>query len=127
VKLKNLTPVHVRGLYREKLQAGLSPRTVQYIHVTLHKALKQAVQDGLIPRNATEAVKAPQVRRQEINPLSAEQVKVLLKTASGDRLEALFVLAIHTGLRQGELLGLKWEDVDLESGTLRVRRTLATT
>jgi len=127
VKLKDLTPVHVRGLYREKLQAGLSPRTVQYIHVTLHKALKQAVQDGLIPRNATEAVKAPQVRRQEISPLSAEQVKVLLETACGDRLEALSVLAIHTGLRQGELLGLKWEDVDLESGTLRVRRTLATT
>jgi integrase len=127
VKLKNLTPVHVRGLYREKLQAGLSPRTVQYIHVTLHKALKQAVQDVLIPRNATEAVKAPQVRRQEIRPLSAEQVKVLLETACGDRLEALFVLAIHTGLRQGELLGLKWEDVDLESGTLRVRRTLGTT
>src|SRR5215213_480580 len=120
VKLKNLTPAHVRGLYKEKLQAGLSARTVQYIHITLHKALKQAVQDGLIPRNATEAVKAPQVRRQEINPLSAEQVKVLLKTASGDHLEALFVLAIHTGLRQGELLGLKWEDVDLESGTLRV-------
>jgi integrase len=127
VKLKNLTPAHVRGLYREKLQAGLSPRTVQYIHVTLHKALKQAVQDGLIPRNATEAVKAPQVRRQEIRPLSAEQVKVFLETACEDRLEALFVLAIHTGLRQGELLGLKWEDVDLESGTLRVRRTLATT
>jgi integrase len=126
VKLKNLTPVHVRGLYREKLEAGLSARTVQYIHVTLHKALKQAVQDGLIPRNATEAVKAPQVRREEMHPLSAEQVKVLLEVARGDRLEALYVLAIHTGLRQGELLGLKWEDVDLESGTLRVRRTLAT-
>ena len=126
VKLKNLTPVHVRGLYREKLEAGLSARTVQYIHVTLHKALKQAVQDGLIPRNATEAVKAPQVRREEMRPLSAEQVKVLLGVARGDRLEALYVLAIHTGLRQGELLGLKWEDVDLESGTLRVRRTLVT-
>jgi integrase len=126
IKLKNLAPVHVRGLYREKLQAGLSARTVQYIHVTLHKALKQAVQDGLIPRNTTEAVKPPQVRREEIRPLSAEQVKVLLETACGDRLEALFVLAIHTGLRQGELLGLKWEDVDLEDGTLRVRRTLAT-
>ena len=50
----------------------------------------------------------------------------MLETACGDRLEALFVLAIHTGLRQGELLGLKWEDVDLEDGTLRVRRTLAT-
>jgi integrase len=126
MKLKNLAPVHVRGLYREKLQTGLSARTVQYIHVTLHKALKQAVQDGLIPRNTTEAVKPPQVRREEIRPLSAEQVKVLLETACGDRLEALFVLAIHTGLRQGELLGLKWEDVDLEDGTLRVRRTLAT-
>jgi len=126
VKLKNLTPVHVRGLYREKLEAGLSARTVQYIHVTLHKALKQAVQDGLIPRNATEAVKAPQVRREEMRPLSAEQVKVLLEVARGDRLEALYVLAIHTGLRQNELLGLKWEDVDLESGTLRVRRTLVT-
>ena len=126
VKLKNLTPVHVRGLYREKLEAGLSARTVQYIHVTLHKALKQAVQDGLIPRNATEAVKAPQVRREEMRPLSGEQVKVLLEVARGDRLEALYVLAIHTGLRQGELLGLKWEDVDLESGTLRVRRTLVT-
>jgi integrase len=126
VKLKNLTPVHVRGLYREKLEAGLSARTVQYIHVTLHKALKQAVQDGLIPRNATEAVKAPQVRREEMRPLSGDQVKVLLEVARGDRLEALYVLAIHTGLRQGELLGLKWEDVDLESGTLRVRRTLVT-
>jgi integrase len=126
MKLKNLTPVHVRRLYREKLEAGLSARTVQYFHVTLHKALKQAVQDGLIPRNATEAVKAPQVRREEIRPLSAEQVKMLLETACGDRLEALFVLAIHTGLRQGELLGLKWEDVDLESCALRVRRTLAT-
>lgn len=127
VKLKSVTPAHVRGLYREKLGTGLSPRTVQYIHVTLHKALKQAVQDGLIPRNATEAAKAPQVRREEIRPLSPEQTRMLLETALGDRLEALYVLAIHSGLRQGELLGLKWEDVDLEAGTLQVRRALATT
>ena len=66
VKLKSLTPAHARGLYREKLEGGLSPRTVQYIHVTLHKALKAAVADGLIPRNVTEAVKAPQVRREEM-------------------------------------------------------------
>ena len=77
VKLKNLTSAHVRGLYREKLDAGLSPRTVQYVHVTLHKALKQAIADGLIPRNATEAVKPPQVRREEMRPLTAEQVKEL--------------------------------------------------
>jgi integrase len=125
VKLKNLTPPHVRGLYKDKLQSR-SPRTVQYIHVILHKALKQAVNDGLIPRNATEAVKPPQICREEINPLTPEQVKALLEVARGNRLEALHVLAILTGLRQGELLGLKWEDVDLEAGTLQVRRTLTT-
>ena len=125
VKLKTLSPTHVRSLYKEKL-SSLSPRTVQYIHVTLHKALKQAVNDGLIPRNATEAVKPPQVRRKEIRPLTPEQVKVLLDAASGDRLEGLYTLAVHTGLRQGELLGLKWEDVDLESGSLHVKRTLTT-
>ena len=124
-KLKDVTPTHVRGLYKEKLES-LSPRTVQYIHVTLHKALKQATADDLIPRNVTEAVKAPQVHREEMHPLSPDQVKILLDAARGDRLEALYVLAIQTGLRQGELLGLKWEDVDLEAGTLQVRRTLAT-
>jgi integrase len=126
VKLKNVTSAHVRGLYRQKLDDGLSPRTVQYVHVTLHKALKQAIADGLIPRNATEAVKPPQVRREELRPLTAEQVKVLFEAAKGDRLEALYVLAITTGLRQGELLGLKWDDIDLEVGTLQVRRTLTT-
>jgi integrase len=125
VKLKGLSPTHVRGLYKEKRQT-LSPRTVQYIHVTLHKALKQAVNDGLIPRNATEAVKPPQVRREEIRPLTPEQVKQLLDAARGDRLESLYALAVHTGLRQGELLGLRWEDVDLESGSLHVKRTLTT-
>jgi integrase len=129
VKLKALTPAHVRGLYREKLEAGLSARTVRYVHTTLHKALKQAVMDGLIPRNVTEAVKPPQPTREEIHPLTPEQAKVLLQTAhtAGDRLEALYVLAIPTGLRQGELLGLKWDDVDLEDGSLQVRRTLAIT
>jgi integrase len=126
LKLKDVTPAHVRGLYREKLEAGLSARSVQYVHVTLHKALKQAVADGLVPRNPTEAVKPPQVRREEIQPLTAEQVRTLFEAGRGDRLEALYALAVTTGLRQGELLGLKWEDVDLEAGTLWVRRTLTT-
>src|SRR5215213_7972521 len=76
VKRKNLTATPVRGLYQETLQS-LRARTVQYIHVTLHKALKQAVTDGLVPRNVTEAVKPPQVRREEIRPLMPEQVNVL--------------------------------------------------
>jgi integrase len=129
VKLKALTPAHVRGLYREKLEAGSSARTVRYVHTTLHKALKQAVLDGLIPRNVTESVKPPQPSREEMCPLTPEQAKHLLQVAheSVDRLEALYVLAIHTGLRQGELLGLKWDDVDLEDGSLQVRRTLTIT
>jgi integrase len=127
LKLKALTPAHVRGLYQEKLQS-LSPRSVRYVHVTLHKALKLAVQDGLIPRNVTEAVKPPQIQKEEMRPLTSGQAKTLLKfvRSEADRLEALYVMAVTTGLRQGELLGLKWDDVDLEAGTLQVRRTLTT-
>jgi integrase len=129
LKLKAITLTHIRGLYREKLEAGSSARTVRYVHTTLHKALKQAVMDGLIPRNATEAVKPPQPSREEMRPLTPEQAKQFLQTAAEteDRLEALYVLAIHPGLRQGELLGLKWDDVDLEDGSLQVRRTLTIT
>jgi integrase len=108
IKLRTLTPAHLRGLYRDKLDSGLSPRTVQYIHVTIHKALKQALNDGLVPRNVAEAVKPPQVRREEIQPLTPEQTKRLVEFVSEDRLEALYVLAVTAGLRQGELLGLKW-------------------
>ena len=110
----------------ERLKAGLAPRMVQLIHVTLHKALKQAVMDGLIPRNVTEAVKPPQPEKKEIRPLSPEQARALLRTAKKERLEALYVLAITTGMRQGELLALKWEDVNFEAGVLQVRRTLST-
>jgi integrase len=127
LKLKSLTPAHVRGLYRDKLDAGRAPRTVQYIHVTLQKALKQAVADGLIPRNAAEAVKAPRPTKKEVKPLSPEQARAFLAAARGDRFEALYVLAVHCGLRAGELLGLKWEDVDLDVSTLTVRRTLSET
>jgi integrase len=125
VKLKNLTAAHVRGLCREKLDSELAPRTVQYIHRTLSKALKQAVNDGLIPRNAAASVKPPQPRTEEIRPLDREQVRAFLQAVSGDRLEALYVVAITAGLRAGELLGLKWEDVDLETGMLQIRRTLS--
>ena len=131
VKLMKLTPAHVRRLYRERLDSGLSPRTVQYTHTTLNKALKQAVTDGLIPRNPAASVKAPRPRRKEIRPLDREQVRAFLETMGtpGHRLEALYTVAVTAGLRQGELLALKWEDVDLDagSGTLQVRRTLSET
>ena len=125
IKLKDLTPTHVRGLYREKLDSGLSATSVQRVHALLHKALKQAVNDGLIPRNVTEAVTAPRQTRKEIQALPPEQARAFLQAAKSDRLEALYLLAIHTGLRQGELLGLKWDDIDLDQGTLQVRRILS--
>jgi integrase len=130
LKLKALTPAHARALYRQKLDSGLSPRTVNYIHVTLHKALSQAVSDGLVPRNAAQ-VKAPRPEKPEIRPLSPDQARKLIKAAheTGDRYAALYVVALHTGLREGELLGLRWDDLDLDATTptLQVRRTLSET
>ncbi len=130
IKIKALTPAHIQGMYRSKLDSGLSPRTVQLIHTTLKKALKQAVRWGLVPRNVAEAVEAPKPAKntkKEMHPLTSEQARVLLEAAGGNRLEALYVLAITTGLRLGELLGLRWQDVDLESGTLSVRQQLVRT
>lgn len=124
IKLKTLSPAHVQRFYRAKLDQGLSGRTVQYIHVVLHRGLKQAMRWGMVPRNVCDAVDPPRPARKEIRPLTADQARALLTAACGDRLEALYVLAITTGLRQGELLGLRWEDVDLDRAILQVRQTL---
>jgi integrase len=124
IKLKDLSPAHARWFYRDCLDSGLAPATVHKLHVVLHKALNAAVADGLVPRNVTAELKLPRITREEIDPLDAEQARRLLETARGDRLEALYVLALNTGMRQGELLALKWDDVDLERSLVRVRRTL---
>jgi integrase len=97
VKLSNLSPAHLQGFYRSKLDEGLSPRTVQYLHVVLHRALKQALRWGLVPHNAAEAVDPPKVSKKEIRPLSPDHARAFLEASRGDRLEALYVLAIHTG------------------------------
>ena len=121
----NKIPTHTRALYREKLDTGLAPRTVNYIHTTLSKALKDAVADGLITRNPASSVKTPRPKKKEISPLSSEQAKAFLEAVRGNRFEAAFVVALHCGLREGEILGLKWSDVDMDAGTLQVRRTLS--
>ena len=126
-RLRDLKPEQVRRLYRKKLDSGLSNRTVQLIHTTLRKALQQALSDGILPRNVCEAVKAPRRVRKEMRPLTPEQARTFLEAAKGDRLQALYVLAITTGLREGELLGLRWADVNLEGGKLRVLRQLTRT
>lgn len=124
-KLKNLTTDQIRTFRRCKLDEGLSTRTVQYLLFLLRKALQQAVEDGLIPRNVAHGVKVSQAGKEEVRPFSPEQTNAFLEAVSGDRFEALYVLAVHTGLRQGELMGLCWEDVDLKARTLSVKRTLS--
>jgi integrase len=128
VKLKTLTPAHVRGFYGEKTRTNLSAATVKKMHVVLRKALSQAVSDGLIPRNAADGVKPPRVSApgEEIRPLDSEECASFLEASRGERLEALYVVAVHCGLREGELLALRWEDVYLEAGkpAVSVRRTL---
>jgi integrase len=127
IKLRDLSPAQVRWFYRDRLDSELAPATVHelhVVHVVLHKALKAAVSDGLIPRNVAAGLKLPRITREEIDPLDAEGARRLLEAARGDRLEALYVLALNSGMRQCELLALKWDDVDLERGLLRVGRTL---
>jgi len=119
--------MHLQRLYREKLDGGLSPSTVQKIHHVLHKALAQAVRWDLIARNPADAVKAPRPAPEEMRPLSAEEARRLLDAAEGDRLEALYALAVTTGMRRGELLGLKWSDINLENPRLSIRRALTRT
>jgi integrase len=122
-KLKVLAPDYVQYFYQQKLEAGLAPGTVRVMHGILHRALEQAVKWGIVPRNVCKATTPPKPNPEEIRPLDSEQAKRILEASRGDRLEALYVLAVTAGLRVGELLGLKWEDVDLDTGVLRVRRT----
>ena len=97
----------MRNVYRKKLDTGLASSSVNYIHVTLHKALEQAVLDGLVPRNVAKGVKAPQVRKEEVKTLSPTQVRALLSEAGGDRLEALYLLAHTHGLAAGGAVRLE--------------------
>jgi integrase len=124
IKLKKLSPAHVQGFYRDRLDSGLSASTVHKMRAILHKALARAVVWHMVPRNVTEAVEPPQPAPKEMRPLSPTEARRLLDAAGGERFEALYVLAVTTGMRQGELLALRWQDVDLENATISVRRTL---
>jgi integrase len=95
-KLRDLTRAHLKNLYGQKLES-LSPRTVRYVHTTINKALKDAMVDGLIPKNVAAHIRLPKPRKKEINPLNPDQAKAFLTAAQGDRYEALYVLAIHYG------------------------------
>jgi integrase len=122
--LAQLEPDHVVALMRTKSEEGLSPRTVTYIVAVLRAALQQALRAGKVARNVAAIVRKPKVERTPVEPLDLEQTRALLSAASGERLEAPLRVAIHLGLRLGELLALRWCDVDFESARLRVAHTL---
>src|SRR5829696_2584749 len=102
--------------------SGLKPASVRYIHAVLHRTLEQAVRFNLIPFNPAARVDPPKVRQEEITPLDTEQARMFLHAARGDRFETLYVLSLAAGLRMGEALGVRWADVDLDAGSIRVNR-----
>ncbi len=123
-KLQKLAPQQLQMFYNKKLEEGYAPMTVKHMHRVLHKALNDALCWDLVARNVCNSVKPPRVPKKEMQFLSGDQAQQFLDAAKGDPFEALYVLALTTGMRQGELLGLKWEDLDLAMGTLQVKRTI---
>ncbi len=124
IQLARLEPQQVQALLTQKQAEGLSPRTVAYIRAILRQALNRALKWGLVARNVATLVDPPTVEQFKIRPLNPTQAGQLLEAARGDRLEALYRVALSLGLRQGEALGLRWEDVDLEGRVLHVRVAL---
>ena len=125
IPLAKLEPEHVgRMLADLSARTGLSPTTVGYVRTVLRIALGRALKEGKVARNVAALVDPPRRAVYERHPLDARQVALLRTTLTGHRLEALVLTAIGTGARQGELLGLRWQDVDLDAGTMTIRHTL---
>jgi len=124
VRLSNLTAMQVQTLYRTMTANGASARTCQLAHAVLHAALKRALKWGLVSRNVCDAVDPPRVPKKKMKVYNLGQVEALFAAVREHRLHALFVLAVATGLRQGELFGLHWSDIDLQGDTLFVQQQL---
>ena len=121
--LTKLRPLHIQEAYCRILDKGLSARTALQCHRVLREALKHAVKWQLLARNPADAVEAPRPERYEIPALSPDKVQSVIAAADVTEYGALVHAATMTGLRLGELLGLRWQDLDLDSGTLYVRQT----
>ncbi len=124
IPLARLAPADVRQLLNEKLAGGLSPRSVHHIRAVLRTALHHAERDGLIQRNAASLAESPHVERQEMQSFSPEQARTFQQAIKTDPEEALYLLTLDAGLRQGEVLGLRWEDVELDAGKIHINRAL---
>jgi len=127
VRLAKLTALDLANLYQELLKKGMSARYVQYTHAVIHKALHQATGWNMIARNPADFVEAPKPTRKQHRRLTADESRHLLDVARDDPLHALYVLALTGGMRSGELLGLRWSDVDWAGNSLHVRQQVGRT
>ena len=124
IPLTELRPGDVQAYLNRKAATRLAPRTVAYHRNILRQALGHAERTELVGRNVAKLALPPRIPRREVRPLTPEQARTFLAAIAGERLRALYVVALGVGLRQGEILGLRWSDVDLLAGTIRVREAL---
>jgi integrase len=124
ILLVDLKPQHLQHLYAEKITSGLSGRTIQLIHVVLHKSLKNAVITGLLSRNVAETVITPKIQRHEMKIMSETDIHLFLEMVRDTEYYALFYTFLFTGCRRAELLALRWQDVDLLMCQLSVTRSM---
>ena len=115
---------HLEKLYADLLAKGRAPRSIRAYNSCVHSMLDKAVRWGLVARNVAKLVDLPRQVHRELPMLTPAEVRALLAGASQTRLEALFTLALTTGARQGELLGLRWDRVDLDSGVIKISHAL---
>jgi integrase len=124
IKLSQLRADHLHALYNQKLEEGLSPKTVQNLHSIVHRTLNKAVKWGLVNYNISDKAEAPKYQKKEMKTWTGEQVKRFLSYMENDRWWTLYVLACGTGMREGEILALRWQNVNLDEGHLKVVQAL---
>ena len=124
IHLGRLTPQHVDKMLSGIAAKGASARTVEHCRAVLRNALHHAMRHSLVGRNVAALADCPPVPAREVTPLTSDAAKCILRAVQGDRLEALFTVAVACGLRQSETLGLRWSDVNMDDGTLNIQRTL---
>lgn len=125
IHLQKLSPYHIQNVCNKAKDAGLAPGSIGKIRQVLHTALDKAVSWNLVTRNVCDVVLPPRAPRAEHPVLTIDQARHLLRVARGHRLEGLLTLVIATGMRKGELVALKWEDINFEEGSLQIRRSMA--
>jgi integrase len=124
IKVRDLRPEHIQAFYNRLFERQVGVYTIRKIHITLHSVLQQAVKTGMIERNPASFVQPPKEPANEMTILNTSQVSQLLIAAQSSRLEAIIHLAVISGMRQMELLGLKWSDLDWIKQTLKIERQL---